>query len=101
MTSLRQRNATNVVEKSNEPSVNLKAQTGETWGRDRGNATLLFLFFFLKKVHLDVYILINSNLNYHRYIVSYRFIIFPYSNLLSAISGVFLGCLHSLSMFYN
>lgn len=38
MSSLRQRNATNVTEKSHEPSVNLKAQTGKTWGRDRGNA---------------------------------------------------------------
>jgi hypothetical protein len=52
MTSLRQRNT--VSEKDNEPTANIvkpKAQTGKTWGRDRGKYLLYFSFaFFLKKI---------------------------------------------------
>jgi hypothetical protein len=36
MSLLRQRNTTNVAEENDESPVNLKAQTGKTWGRDRG-----------------------------------------------------------------
>ncbi len=42
MSSLKQRNVTtfaNISEKE-ESSVNLKAQTGKTWGRDRGKYNL-------------------------------------------------------------